>query len=147
MVAKQSWGPSTPNESENESEIFLWCLKFFLWTISLVRWFFGFRSVWLTLTFFLAARQQHARGLEPYQIFYVCKYGDRNGSAAMLAAKRPAGVAPELNLRNPLHAGDEAHSERIYPGQGRRYQNPNKGISGPTKKDLCPPNFFLQCIH
>ena len=28
----------------------------------------------------------------------------KNGSAA----KRSAGVAPEVNLRNPLHAGDEA---------------------------------------
>ena len=30
----------------------------------------------------------------------VCKYVDHKGSAAMLASKRPAGVAPEMNLRN-----------------------------------------------
>ena len=39
----------------------------------------------------------------------VCKYVDCNGLAAMLATKRSVGVTPEVNLRNPLHAGDEAH--------------------------------------
>ena len=29
----------------------------------------------------------------------------------MLAAKRSAGVAAEVNLRNLLHAGDEAHKQ------------------------------------
>ena len=37
------------------------------------------------------------------------KYVDKNGSAAMLAAKRSAGVASEANLRIPLHTGDKAH--------------------------------------
>ena len=31
-----------------------------------------------------------------------------NGSAVMLATKRSAGVAPGVNLRNPLYAGDRA---------------------------------------
>ena len=31
-----------------------------------------------------------------------------NGSAAMLAAKMSAGVALEMNLSNPFHAGDKA---------------------------------------
>ena len=39
---------------------------------------------------------------------YVNKYVDQNGLAAMLVAKRSAGVATEVNLRNPLHAGNEA---------------------------------------
>ena len=39
----------------------------------------------------------------------VHKYVDKNGSAAMLAAKRSAGLAPEVNLRSPLHAGDDLH--------------------------------------
>ena len=34
-----------------------------------------------------------------------------NGSAAILAAKRSAGVAPEVNLRIPMQA-----SEGIHPG-------------------------------
>ena len=36
---------------------------------------------------------------------------DRNGSAALLAAKRSASVAPEVNLRVPLHAGNKAHQQ------------------------------------
>ena len=36
------------------------------------------------------------------------KYVDENGSAAMLATKRSAGVTPEVNLRILLCIGDEA---------------------------------------
>ena len=43
----------------------------------------------------------------------VCKCVDENGSVAMLAAtlaaKRLAGVTPEVNLRILFHTGDEAH--------------------------------------
>ena len=51
----------------------------------------------------------------------------------MLAAKRSAGVAPEVNLRNPLHADNEAaHKWENHPSfetQGRCYQKfKNKGI-------------------
>ena len=35
-------------------------------------------------------------------------YVNWNDSATMLAAKRSAGVEPEVNLRILLHAGDEA---------------------------------------
>ena len=35
------------------------------------------------------------------------RYLDQKGSAAMLVIRRLAGVAPEGNLRNPLHTGDE----------------------------------------
>ena len=38
----------------------------------------------------------------------VYKYVDLNGLADMLATKRSAGVASEVNVRNPLHAGDQA---------------------------------------
>ena len=41
----------------------------------------------------------------------VHKYVDRNGLATMLATKKPAGVAPEVNLRILLHAGDETHEQ------------------------------------
>ena len=40
---------------------------------------------------------------------------DRNGSVAILAAKRSAGVAPEVNLRNPLRVGDEARKQGNLP--------------------------------
>ena len=46
----------------------------------------------------------------------VRKYADRNGSAAVLAAKRSAGIAPEANLRNPLRAGDETRRQGNPPG-------------------------------
>ena len=36
--------------------------------------------------------------------------------AAMLAAKRSAGVAPEVNLRHRLWAGEEAGKQEIHPG-------------------------------
>ena len=38
----------------------------------------------------------------------ICKYVDRKGLAVVLAAKRSAGVAPEVKLKNPLHTGDKA---------------------------------------
>ena len=40
---------------------------------------------------------------------FLHKYVDQNGSAAILAAKRSAGVTPEVNLRILLHTGDKAH--------------------------------------
>ena len=42
-----------------------------------------------------------------FKMVMVRKYVDRNGSATMQAAKRLAGVAPEVNLRIPLHTGEE----------------------------------------
>ena len=56
----------------------------------------------------------------------------------MLATKRSAGVAPEVNLRNPLHADDEARKRRIHPGfetQGNVPRSPKReiSVSGPTK--------------
>ena len=62
----------------------------------------------------------------------------KTGLAAMLTVKTSTGVAPEVNLRNPLHAGNEAHKQGIFPGfQILRQMSPevqNRGISGPTKR-------------
>ena len=44
-------------------------------------------------------------------VVYIYKYIDQKGSVAMLAVKRSVGVAPEMNLRNPLHMGDKAHKQ------------------------------------
>ena len=65
----------------------------------------------------------------------------------MLAAKRSAGVALEVNLRNPLHAGDKPCKQGIRRGfecQGRRHQkSENRGMSGPTKRtDILQIYFF-----
>ena len=46
---------------------------------------------------------------------YMYKYVAKKGSATMLAIKRSAGVAPEVSLKNPLHAGYKAHKLGIYP--------------------------------
>ena len=43
---------------------------------------------------------------------HLCKYVDQKGSAAMLAIKSSAGVAPELNLRNLFYAGKDAYKQR-----------------------------------
>ena len=63
-------------------------------------------------------------------------YVDQKRSAAMLPAMRLAGVAPEVNLRNPLHADNEAQKEGIHPGfetPGRRHQKSIAGVSVATK--------------
>ena len=39
----------------------------------------------------------------------------KNSSTAMLAIKRSAGVAPEVNVSNPLHTGDEARKSGDQP--------------------------------
>ena len=43
------------------------------------------------------------------------KYTDKNGSVAMLAVKRSAGVTPEVNLRDLLHAGQEVSKQGNLP--------------------------------
>ena len=40
----------------------------------------------------------------------------QNGSSAMLASKRSAGVAPAVILRNPLYTGEETAKQYIRPG-------------------------------
>ena len=59
--------------------------------------------------------------------------------AAMLAVKKSAGVTPEVNLRNPLHEGEEADKQGIHPSfetQGRRLQNSKTGVSVAPQKEL-----------
>ena len=56
-----------------------------------------------------------------------------------------AGVAPEVNLRNPLCAGEKARKRGIHPGfetQGRRQQKSKTGYQWSHKRDLCPPKFL-----
>ena len=60
----------------------------------------------------------------------------------MLAANRSAGVAWVVNLRNPLHTGDEEYkqwSHHSFKTQGRGHQKSKTGVSVAHKKDLCPP--------
>ena len=69
---------------------------------------------------------------------YVHKYVDENDSAAMLPAKELAGVAPEINPRNPLHEGNEAHRQGnpplLWNPEETSTEVQNLGISVPTKR-------------
>ena len=57
---------------------------------------------------------------EPF-VFKMLKHRYRR-PAAMLAVKRSAGVAPEVNLGNPLHVSKKTRKQGIH-----------RGISSPTK--------------
>ena len=55
----------------------------------------------------------------------------KKGLAVILAIERSAGVALEANLRNELHAGDEARKQGILPSfktQGRCHQKSKTGV-------------------
>ena len=59
----------------------------------------------------------------------------------MLAINRSTGVAPEVNLRNQLHADDEARYQELHPGfetQPRRHQKSKQGYQRPHKKADVP---------
>ena len=67
-----------------------------------------------------------------------CRYVEEIGSAAMLAAERSAGVAPEANLRvrvtsMPLSSVNKAAHIGIET-QRRHHQKPKTGASWPTKR-------------
>ena len=76
----------------------------------------------------------------------VWKYMDENGSAAMLATKRSAGVIPEVNLMSPLCAGDEARRSTLaLKPREDVTRSPKQGISGPTKRtDVLQIFFFFK---
>ena len=69
------------------------------------------------------------------------RYVDQKGSAA----KRSVGVTPEVNLRNPLHVGDEESRRGIYPCLWEQGQTSTKAKTGTSvglqKKLLSPKNF------
>ena len=73
------------------------------------------------------------------------RYMEENDLASMLAAKRLAGVAPEVNLgkhvtRMPLSSANKA----VHPGlkpRGDTARSPKQGFQWPHKKDLCPSIF------
>ena len=74
-----------------------------------------------------------------------------NGSDAILATKRSAGVTSEVNLRNPFHTDNESTQARDPPWlstQDRRHQKSKTGVSVAHKQDWCPPKkiqpFFFQ---
>ena len=54
-----------------------------------------------------------------------------------------AGVAPAVNLRNQLHAGEKACKQGIHPGFEIQGRHPKQAYQWPHKKDLCPPKKFF----
>ena len=58
-------------------------------------------------------------------------------ATAWLAAKESAGVTPDMNLKNPLQAGDKACLRVMHLGfetQGICYQKFKKGVSVTPQK-------------
>ena len=68
--------------------------------------------------------------------------------------KESAGVAPEMNLMNPLPAGNEAHKQGIHSGFETKYgvtvvikvtrSRKNRGINDPTKRTDALQKYFLK---
>ena len=80
----------------------------------------------------------------------VRKYVGENGLAAMLTAKKSAGVAPKMNLRILLCAGDEGCKQEDPPWlENPGYTSPevqNRGIRGLTKRTDVLQKYFLKNV-
>ena len=95
-----------------------------------------------------AVRQRHARSRTRAPLMLVASMWIENGSVAMLTIKRSASVTPQVNLRNPLHAHNEAHKR----GDPLWLLNPtltspeiqSRSISGPAKNIDVLQTFFLK---
>ena len=78
------------------------------------------------------------------------KYVDQKDSAAMLAIKRLVGIAPEVNVRDPLHASGKAQQWEINPGfetQGLCNKKSKSGVSVAPQKGLLSFNIFFKKIY
>ena len=77
-------------------------------------------------------------GLSPTNVCTHVQVCRSNGLATMLATKSYAGVAPKVNLRNPLHTGDKLCKPGIHPGfetQADVTRSPQQGYRCLHKKD------------
>ena len=61
------------------------------------------------------------------------KHLEKNVSTAMVAINSSAGVTPEMNLRNLLHARHKECKQRIW-NRGQIPEIWDRGKSGPTKR-------------
>ena len=77
--------------------------------------------------------------IKSHQYSYVCNYIDQEALAAMLAVKRSAGVAPEVNLRNPGKEACKKGIDHAFETQGRRHQKCKTRASVAPQKGL----FFI----
>ena len=82
------------------------------------------------------------------------RYVEENGSAAILATKRLAGVTPEVNLLEYMCntytstkcENKTAHSN--FETQRRHHHKSKTEVSVVPQKDLCPPKkFFFKCAN
>ena len=64
----------------------------------------------------------------------------------MVATKRSVGVAPELNVRSPLNAGDELRGS-ILAMKLRPYIIPKIGYQWPHITEYCPLELFDKMFH
>ena len=76
------------------------------------------------------------------------RYVEEIGSVAMLAAKRSAGVAPEVNLSKctmhmPLPSVNKAEPTLALKPRGDVTKSLKHGHQCPHKNDLCPPKLKL----
>ena len=73
--------------------------------------------------------------------WYICRYVEEIGLAAMMAAKRLVSVTPEVDLRECVTGTPNKAAHSGFETQ-RRYQKKSKiskiGVSVAHKKDLCP---------
>ena len=75
----------------------------------------------------------------------VYKHLGQRGLATLLPTRRPAGIAPEVNMRNQMHRGDKPHNQGINPDLKPSVdiiRCPKQGYQWLHKKELCPPLSF-----
>ena len=96
------------------------------------------------------------RVLSNFKVYFHTKQNNvgQNGSAAMVATNRPSGVAPEMNMRNPLHTGDESCMEwnpHSFETHSRRHQKSKRSASVTPQKRLVSSNlknkFSQKSLH
>ena len=83
--------------------------------------------------------------------WHVWRNVDQKGSAAMLTSIHSAGVAPEVNLRNPLSAGEVAHKwgnpALALKPRADITRSPKQGYQWPTKRTYVLQKFILKKIE
>ena len=74
------------------------------------------------------------------------RYMGQNDLAAMLAARRSAGVTPEINLKEPVtYMPPPSMNKAAHSGcetERRHYQESKTGVSVAPQKGLMSSNFF-----
>ena len=74
---------------------------------------------------------------------------DQKGLVELLDSKRSAGVAPNVNRRNPLHVGNDTGKWGIELGfgtQGRNHQKSQTGVSVAPQKGIMSSQIFKKHI-